>query len=255
MNPVPEIDYRNATAPSPLGRFLWATLACALSLAGGFAVARLWYEPSRVPPVPAVCSYLYILTREPLPGMGQIDASAKKDGEFLSTQRILVTSPEVIAIALSSPEIARLPIIKTQADPEVWLRDQVRVELLEDTRLLRVSMSGTDPAGQAAIVNAITTSYLQWVQRWTDEENTERLSSLAEAERGFKQTIERLRNAIREATSQSKAPIDLEAMRDELAFTQEMAKPIRMAKEGLIWEAGQGARIKLIARAKPSRAR
>lgn len=84
---------------------------------------------------------------------------ADLDG-FLEAQALLLTSPEVLQAALRVPEVARSPRVQNSTDPVARLREDLSVSIPPGTPLLTISLTGTQPAEVAAVVNAVTDAYL-----------------------------------------------------------------------------------------------
>jgi hypothetical protein len=236
---------RERTTYRPLRIFLLGLVVVG-AFGGGFLLARLLPESSGTLPAPAVCSYLEIMPQESPFTSGTSDPSGKKHEVFMATQKQLIVSPEVIANAVRSSELAGLDIIRSQADPEAWLRDSLRVEILEGTRLIRISVSGPEPAQQAEIVNAITRSYLVKVKTWTDEESREKIVCLEPVQRALNKELKDLKDRLRAEMKKGSDPLDLEDIREEIAVLKDTLKPVRNALNAIEFEAKQGTRVKLI---------
>ena len=95
-----------------------------------------------------------------------IDARNPTDSKavepYLLTQVHLITSDQVLEAALAEdPRIAKLPMIIESKDPRADLRQNLRVEVVDNrTYLIRVALTSRDPAEAAAIVNAVVTAYV-----------------------------------------------------------------------------------------------
>ena len=118
-------------------------------------------------------------------------------GPYLDTQVLLITSPEVLANAVSDPEIASLPKVRASADPEIDLRKEIAAAVQKGTHLIKVQMIGENPAEIAAIVNATVKSYLTKAKTWTDDASGSQIEMLAEMERGLKKQVDTLQNKVR----------------------------------------------------------
>lgn len=57
-------------------------------------------------------------------------------------------------------KVSELPIIKGQKDWEAWLKKNLRVERVADTKLVRVSFRDGSREDQAAIINVVVDYYL-----------------------------------------------------------------------------------------------
>ena len=82
---------------------------------------------------------------------------------FQSTQLALIKSKLVLKAALARPGIADLPTVQSETNPVEWLEEDLLVEFPAGSELLRVSLSGRRPDDLAAIVNAVTSAYLEQI--------------------------------------------------------------------------------------------
>jgi polysaccharide biosynthesis transport protein len=100
------------------------------------------------------------------PGLrGTPNMSAEKP--YLLTQVQLLKSKNVLDAALAKPAISNLPMIRSSKDPKTTLRDELRVEIVnENTYLLEVALASKDPDEAAAIVNAVVDAYLEKHNRY-----------------------------------------------------------------------------------------
>ncbi len=71
----------------------------------------------------------------------------------------IIRSQSLLAAALRTLKIEDLPVLKTQTDPNGWLRRNFKAEYLDGTGVMRLSLlAGTDRE-QAIIVNAVARAY------------------------------------------------------------------------------------------------
>ncbi len=118
-------------------------------------------------------------------------------GPYLDTQVLLITSPDVLATAIADPAIAHLPKVRAAIDPEVELRKEIAVAVQKGTHVIKVQMTGENPAEVAAIVNAVVNAYLEKAKTWTDEAAKDQIDKLAEMELDLKQKVETLQTKVR----------------------------------------------------------
>ena len=117
---------------------------------------------------------------------------------YRQTQASLVTSPEVTGAALSRPEVRDLPEIKAAADPAQWIADQVQVEPLRDTELLRVSLARPDGTSSAIVVNAVVDAYMEQVVEGVDADRSQRMALLEEQRKSWGDELNRKQQRLRE---------------------------------------------------------
>jgi capsular exopolysaccharide synthesis family protein len=79
---------------------------------------------------------------------------------FMKTQAALLTSPPILRGALQEGKVRQLGLVRQQAQPEAWLEKELKVGYIDDTELLRIALTGTDPKEMAILVNAIQASYM-----------------------------------------------------------------------------------------------
>src|SRR5262249_25213927 len=85
---------------------------------------------------------------------------------YLKTQASLIKSRLVLTAAFRSPEVQRLPAIKSRTDPLAWLEQNLEVTNLPDTELLQVAMmasSGASGTDQASLINTVVRAYMDEV--------------------------------------------------------------------------------------------
>lgn len=112
---------------------------------------------------------------------------------FQKTQLGLIKSRFVLAAAMRQPGIAQLSMITKQPDPIAWLEEEIKPEYMEGSEILKISLSGEEPAEVAAIVNAIKDAYLQEV---VDVEKKERVRHLNDLEQIKTKSETQLRNKL-----------------------------------------------------------
>lgn len=102
---------------------------------------------------------------------------------FQQTQAAFMTDRFVLAHALSKPEVAKLPLIRSllesNVDPEEWLDTNLQANFVKGSEILEVTLSGDHPQDLPVIINATLDSYLSLV---VDEERKERAIRLSQLE-------------------------------------------------------------------------
>jgi capsular exopolysaccharide synthesis family protein len=139
-----------------------AALAMTVALlAAGVAGPAAWFL---VPSSPYTAeARLQIAAQPPKVLFQTVDNGGSDYGGFQRTQRILVKSRLVLSAALRNPRVSECEMIRRQADPLRWLGDQLRVEFVEGSEVMEISLTGDDPEALVRIVNAIKTSYMDEV--------------------------------------------------------------------------------------------
>lgn len=128
----------------------WGILATALTSAA-YLITRLEYEGTaliRVAP-PQVLAL----------GNTLEDGHTRKT--WLETQKILLTSTEILSHTLTDPQIpAAMPELAKSNDPVGLLRQQITIEVLPGTDLLSVSMTDHHPDTPSVVVNTLVKNYV-----------------------------------------------------------------------------------------------
>lgn len=101
---------------------------------------------------------------------------------FKQSQLIQMKNPFVLSAALSDPEIQKLSLVREQEDAVDWLDEELRVQSVA-TEFIRLSLSGEQPQELAAVVNAVTNSYLKDTVDGLQQERVKRLESLEKIQR------------------------------------------------------------------------
>ncbi len=84
------------------------------------------------------------------------------DDNFLSTQREIVASNPVLALAIASPKLQGLRTFSDQASKFDLLKKKLGVEVGKKVDLLSVSFEGKYPEENTAIVNAVVQAYIDF---------------------------------------------------------------------------------------------
>ncbi len=97
---------------------------------------------------------------------------------YKNTQSQLLTSDFVLISALRRTEVAQLAVLRDEEDPVRWLSRELRVSFPADAEIMRVQISGEDPAALAALVNAVIASYMEEVVHVERDQRRARLDEL-----------------------------------------------------------------------------
>ena len=110
---------------------------------------------------------------------------------YMQTQVALITCDRVLSSAIASPEVVNLSTLKEPDDPRTDVRENMVVEIVPNTRLIRVALELPDGNQAAAIVNAVVHSYLAYNGEYTRSANSALRQSLVSQ-------LEKYKNAITE---------------------------------------------------------
>jgi hypothetical protein len=247
--------------PARRNRWGWLGLGLLLVLtfSGGFVLGRWTPEwPARARS-PEVFSLLRIE-----PGHHNLFGSSPREdidgefGPFLQTQVQLITSPSVILATLANHHVTSIRSVHDQTDPGRWLRENLRVEIVPGSYLLKVSIRprGMDPKEQALVINEIVKSYLDVANTWSVDKNRFQINNLEEYKRELVSKIEATQGAIlaleegislRSDESQRAADrARIKFIETDLRDLEEMKKSVMRRIEQLHFDARGMARIKQI---------
>jgi hypothetical protein len=137
---------------SLLALLLFVTLVCVL--------LAWWSQPRRY----VVESMFRIDGTPPARAMEPPPAFSPEEFRLLRiTHEKLIKSEMVLTSALRDPQIAALPILRSQSSPIAWLMDQVEVETSDDSELLMIRMRCDEGARNDVqqILNAVGDAYLK----------------------------------------------------------------------------------------------
>jgi hypothetical protein len=130
----------------------------------------------RPEPEPKVSSLFFIAREQPALLPAQQARVDKDEYEaFRQGQAALIRSRFVLDAALRNPKVAELKLVKQKTDPLAWLEKEIVVDLPKGTPLLRIGMTGPEPAQLVEIVKAVGQVYLREI---IDRENNKKLDRL-----------------------------------------------------------------------------
>ena len=163
--------------------------------------------------------------------MGRFDGSEADDRVFVQAQKMLVTSPDVLAEVFRDSDLQNITTVMNQADPAAWLLHATRVELFEDARLLRVSVAGVNPEQQARLVNAIASKYIKRTKDWLDSSHQETIKALSQFKSALTTSLAEARTRLKEAEAKNEDFAMIEALRDRIASSLEFWKQVTLSLE------------------------
>jgi succinoglycan biosynthesis transport protein ExoP len=119
-------------------------------------------------------------------------APLESDRLYQSTQVALIKSRPIILAALrKQPALRELGLLREQDDPAGWLEEELKAGILENTDILRISLTGKDPKELKIIVNAIKDAYLE---QGVNTQRNQKLARLDELEKVYLVSDEKIRN-------------------------------------------------------------
>jgi len=185
---------------------------------------------------------------------------------FLATQVELIASPSVLRAALIDPKFAGLEPIKGERDPEQWLRQHLRVEILPKTHLITVSMpaaSSLSRVEQALVINNVVDVYLYVAHTYSSERHkfyfnkTEEyyhdlLKEITEREDAILRLEDQIANARDEAEKREerRTLAKIKFIEAEIRHLQEKANRVDLVIEQFKFDSRGEAQIKVIDKAR-----
>jgi capsular exopolysaccharide synthesis family protein len=149
-------------------------LTVGLALAGPVAILTWFLVPAKY----SSTALLQVLPVEPKVFSKDERVADTEKIAYQKTQAALATSGPVLNEVLKSEEVRKLHGIRHQEDPKSWLESEIKVGFIEDSDLMRISLSGTNPNEVATLVNAVLDSYLKIVVKTERSGQQERLDNL-----------------------------------------------------------------------------
>lgn len=116
-------------------------------------------------------------------------ASRDETIRYRRQQMALVKDHSVLQWALLGFETSELPCIKKQKEPIDWLRQKLKIEYLDGTGVLRISLTAGNRREQACLVNAVAQSFIQAEVRPRQPRQEKCLELLKEMLKVYKQQL------------------------------------------------------------------
>ena len=125
------------------------------------------------------------------PALAEVSDSGG-DGQYAihqQTQAGLIKSRFVLMVALRELRAAPLNLNDKHGDLLTLLEEELKVEPQDTSEMLRISLSGDDPAALAALVNAVTDAYLREVVNNERDKRKEHHDRLERSRNTVKRTL------------------------------------------------------------------
>ena len=120
---------------------------------------------------------------------------------YVKNQVNMITSNPVLDAALNDPSVVNLPSVKRSEDPVKDLRENMEVEIIGDTNLLRITLELPDRNAAVAIVKAVTESYIMHHAECGRAVNRQQTETYEKKLEEIANEINRKRNALNEMIS------------------------------------------------------
>lgn len=157
-------DIRNALRYHSV---LFVTLG---SIVAGGLGALAWYL---VPAKYTTYAMILVSQNDPriLPSVGPDTTGRVEFATYLKTQANVIKSSRTMLGALRDPKIARTPMLASEEDPISFLEEKILTEFSDTSQVLKVSLTGENPAEIASIVNAVCDYYIKEKKQETETKN------------------------------------------------------------------------------------
>ena len=120
--------------------------------------------------------------------------------DFVNTQLAILRSANVIDRALENPEVARLPIVRRQADQRAWLTRRLNVSPITRSEIVQVSIAADTEEEAARLVNAVVDAYFSFIESVARDINDNLMAGLRTEQRHQRQVAQGFQDSIRRAT-------------------------------------------------------
>jgi hypothetical protein len=199
---------RPAPAPQPQGIDPRALLAALrrrwrLALGAGLAAAAVASATTRslVPPGPYTAKALvHVASRTPQVAFSTVDVNADAAqplGLFKNTQLVLLRSRFVLGAAAKDPKIAALATVREHGNPAEWLEQELKVEFVDESEILRIALEGIRSDDLKAIVDAVARAYLDGVVNVERSRRLVRYDKLKSIYTKYQDTLQEKREALK----------------------------------------------------------
>ena len=181
-----------------VGRWWRSATLCGLLLAGGIG-GYFW---NQFRPIYRASAWLQISARPQF--LAFADPDTATDG-FIVTQVALIRSPLVMDPVARRPDIAELAVLRGDPAPGERLCKEVKVEQLDRSELVQISLASTDRNAATRIVNAVCDVYYNLCST-DNSRRTQRMIELLEADKHSRAArVEELRAKVRQWAQQNPA--------------------------------------------------
>ncbi|MBN2291385.1 MAG: AAA family ATPase [Pirellulales bacterium] len=157
--PVPETENTAAVYLHALRRHWLLGTVLGIILGGIFAVATFLLVPGYYTPF----AFIRVSMSPESIVYAQDHINIHDYEVFKNTQLGLIKSPYVFMAALRKKKIANLSIVKAENDALAWLQDEVRAGYINESEIMRVSLTSKKPKEATELVNAIVDAYIEEV--------------------------------------------------------------------------------------------
>jgi RNA polymerase sigma factor (sigma-70 family) len=188
--------------------------------------------PAQAAAEPDVYALLLVEAREPrlLPG-GKRDEPAGDEAAYRRTQLVLLRSRLVLRAALQRPEVAGLAALKDKADPLAWLEEDVRAGYIDNTGVMRVSVTKGGPADRAALTNAVVAAYLDEIVGQEKNDKAQRWEMLESLRTRYEDQVQHKRQRLRKMSVERAGATALKQQFDREDLTRFRAELQRVRLE------------------------
>jgi capsular exopolysaccharide synthesis family protein len=122
-----------------------------------------------------------------------------RTGQYQKTQVVLIKSRAVIREALKEDAVRSLPLLSQQSDPVDWLEKELRAEIVDNTELLRVSLTSRhNQENLRPILKAVRAAYLKEIAGREDDQLKTLLGDVEKIHSESQESLRKQREALRQ---------------------------------------------------------
>jgi polysaccharide biosynthesis transport protein len=128
---------------------------------------------------------------------GPLRRSENQSSSYLKTEVAVLTSDKVLEPVVANALVGNLPTIKMSQDPKREVREKMKVEIVENTNLIRIALELPNRNDAVTIVQAVVQSYFKQNTDITRRANRSLTGSLEEQAKKLSEQIEVKREALK----------------------------------------------------------
>ena len=168
-------------------------------------------------------------------GPGKVDEFEYKT--FRATQRAMATSRLVLLATLCDKTVVALKLREKTADRVAWLAERLQVEIVDDSELMRISVTCDDPEEARILTQAVLNAYLDEIVNVDHRQRRDRLNELdriyADDEQELRRTLHNIEVLGEQLGDRTKESIDIKICREQAQQSQEALHGIATARNRL----------------------
>jgi capsular exopolysaccharide synthesis family protein len=122
---------------------------------------------------------------------------------YQRTQAAALKNRYVLSGALKRDDVRQLRSVRDQPEPITWLEEELKVEVPDNSEIISLKMSGTEPGEVVTLVHAVTQVYLQEVVNAERKQRSDRLAELDDIYTKAKEKLRVKRDTMRKRADET----------------------------------------------------